>query len=394
MKHPALALVAALLPLAIAAETRAYSGTDTGGESQGITLGALAAPPESSFDLQVPVAPMLRSVDGVAELIYELHLVNFAHRDLVPLRIEVLDATGTHRLAVYEGPTLEQRLDRSGVQWKAEAYTTIPSGRRGVVFIELAIAGPLPQTLRHRIAYTGAPSGSEMRWVEGADVSIVTGRTPVLSAPLRGGPWLAVYDARWERGHRRVGYALGGKLRTPGRYAVDWVKLDASGRTSPPGSDLAAHAYSHGEDVLAVADGVLVQVNDRVAERVRRGDRLTSPLGNHVVLQLDSGAFAHYGHLRPGSATRAAGARVRAGEKIAEVGFSGSASDPQLHFAVTDGADELASEGLAYVFDRYRALGRYGDMSQVGTVPWLPASPEATSRAAMPSSLGVVHWDG
>lgn len=356
------------------------------------SLGAQAAPPETSFDLRVPVAPMVRSVEGVAELVYELHLDNFAHRDLVPLRVEVLDATRARLLAVYEGPALDQRLDRSGVQWKAETYAAIPSGRRGVVFVELSIADALPDALHHRIAYKDTPPGADVRWVEGAGVPIVTGRTPVLSPPLRGGPWLAVYDARWERGHRRVGYALGGKLRTPGRYAVDWVMLDTSGRTSPPGSDLAAQAYSHGQDVLAVADGVIVHVHDREAERMRRSDRLTSPLGNHVVLKLDSGGFAHYGHLRPGSATRAAGARVSAGEKIAEVGFSGSASDPQLHFALTDGPDELASEGIAYVFDRYRSLGRYGDVSQVGAMPWTPSSSETTSRAAMPSSMSVVQW--
>jgi murein DD-endopeptidase len=357
-----------------------------------VLLGVQAAQPETSFDLRVPVAPMLRSVDGVDELVYELHLDNFAHVDLKPLRIEVLDAAGDRLLAVYEGQALEQRLDRSGLQWKAETYTAIPSGRRGVVFIELSVADAAPQALRHRIGYSDTRPDAALRWVEGTAIAIVRGQTPVLSPPLRGGPWLAVYDPRWERGHRRVGYALGGKLRTPGRYAVDWVLLDPSGRKAPAGSDLAAHAYSHGQDVLAVADGVIVDVNDQVAERTRRTDRLTSLLGNHVVLKLDSGAFAHYGHLRPGSATRARGSRVSAGEKIAEVGFSGSASDPQLHFALTDGPDELASEGIAYVFDRYRSLGRYSDVSQAGSVAWMPASLQTSTRSAMPSSLSVVQW--
>jgi murein DD-endopeptidase len=350
------------------------------------------AQPDTSFDLRVPVAPMLRSVDGANELVYELHLDNHAHTDLKPLRVEVWDANGTRLLAAYEGPALEQRLDRSGVQWKAQSYHAIPSGRRGVVFIELGIADPVPPTLRHRVTYTDTGPGAAVRWVEGGGSTIVTGRTPVLSPPLRGGPWLAVYDARWERGHRRVGYALGGKLRTPGRHAVDWVKLDASGRTAPVDSDLAAQAYSHGEDVLAVADGVIVQVSDQAPERLRRTDPLTRAPGNHVVLKLDSGEHAHYGHLRPGSATRTPGTRVRAGEKIAEVGFSGSASDPQLHFALTDGPDELASEGLAYAFESYRALGRYSDVSQMGTMPWAPAPSEKAMRSAMPSALSVVRW--
>lgn len=356
------------------------------------SLGMQAAQPDTSFDLRVPVPPMLRSVDGANELVYELHLDNHARTGLKPLRVEVWDTSGVRLLAGYEGPALDQRLDRSGVQWQAQAYDAIPSGRRGVVFIELGIADPLPQALRHRIAYTGTPPDAAVRWVEGADTTIVSGRTPVLSPPLRGGPWLAVHDARWERGHRRVGYAIGGKLRTPGRYAVDWVKLDSSGRTAPAGSDLAAHAYSHGEDVLAVGNGVIVQVSDRVAERIHRSDKPAGTAGNHVVLQLDQGGYAHYGHLRPGSATRTPGTRVRAGDKIAEVGFSGSASDPQLHFALTDGPDELASEGIAYGFDSYRSLGRYSDVSQMGSMPWVPAAPEKAMRSAMPSALSVVHW--
>jgi murein DD-endopeptidase len=353
---------------------------------------ARAEEPETSFDLRVQVAPMVRSVDGVNELVYELHLDNFTPRDLKPQRVEVLDATSARVLALYEGPALDQRLDLSGVQWKADTYTAIQSGRRGVVFIELSVDEPLPQGLRHRITYADARSGANVRSVQGGVTAVVTGRTRVLSPPLRGGPWLAVYDARWERGHRRVGYAIEGKRRTPGRYAVDWVKLDRSGRKSAERSELAAHAYSHGEDVLAVSDGLIVHVHDQATERARLTDRLTSVLGNSVVLKLDSGEFAHYGHLRPGSATRTQGTRVKAGDKIAEVGFSGSASDPQLHFALTDGAIELASEGLAYVFDSYRPLGRYSDLSQVGSAPWTPAPIDKATRAAMPSSMSVVQW--
>src|SRR5262245_39340818 len=77
---------------------------------------------DTAFDLRVPVAPMLRSVDGTNELAYELHLDNHALADLKPLRVEVRDTNGDRLLAAYEGPALDQRLDRSGVQWKADTY--------------------------------------------------------------------------------------------------------------------------------------------------------------------------------------------------------------------------------------------------------------------------------
>lgn len=137
---------------------------------------------------------------------------------------------------------------------------------------------------------------------------------------------------------------MDGRLRTPGRYAVDWVKLDAAGRKAPAGAELAARVYSHGQAVLAVADGVASRVRDDVPERSHRSDTISLGEGNSLSLALDDGRHAHYGPLRPGSTREAAGTRVTAGGMIAEVGLSGSASDPPLHFTLTDGPDELASE--------------------------------------------------
>lgn len=353
---------------------------------------SLAEPTRESFDLRVPVAPTLRSVDGIGELVYELHLDNFAPSTLQALRVEVMNAADGHVLASYEAATLEQRLDRSGMQRRADAFEGIPSGRRGVVFIELPVPGPLPLALRHRIHYVDTSSGTRVWQVEGGPTPVVVGATPVLAPPLRGGPWVAIHDARWERGHRRVGYAVGGKLRTPGRYAVDWVKLDDAGRKSPAAGDAAAAAYSHGEDVLAVADGVVSRVIDHLPERLRLSDVAIGAEGNTVVLALANGHFAHYGHLKPGSAVVAPGMRVRAGDKIAEVGFSGSASDPQLHFALTDGPDEHASEGLAYTFDRYRLLGRFEHVSRIGIAAWTPAAPVRELRSSAPGPMRVVRW--
>lgn len=356
-----------------------------------LTLFARATPAEESFDLLVPVAPMARPVAEGQELVYELHLSNFTRRDLQPRRVDVLDAADGRVLASFEGPALEQRLDRSGLQWRADTHQAIASGRRGVVFIELTLPGALPRMLHHRIGYSDATNDAGVRYAEGGRAPVVVGSTPVLAPPLRGGPWVAIYDARWERGHRRVGYATEGALRTPGRYAADWVKLDASARKAPPGNELAVHAFSHGEDVLAVGHGVVVSVDDQWPERARLSDKSTHREGNSVVLALDNGYFAHYGHLKPGSALVAPGARVQAGDKIAEVGFSGSASNPQLHFALTDGPVELASEGVAYAFDRYRLLGGFSDVSQIGVSPWTPA-PDRTVRGLMPAAMSVLHW--
>jgi len=358
-----------------------------------LVFGAAAAQagPEETFDLQIPAAPMAFATDHGIGLVYELQLGNFTRHDLQPVRVDVLDGADGRVLASYDGADLEQRLDRSGMQWKAETFRAIPSGRRGVVFIELSLVETPPRALRHRIGYLDGTTAGVTREVEGGDTPVIIGRTPVLAPPLKGGPWVAIHDPRWERGHRRVAYSLGGRLRTPGRHAIDFVKLDATGRKAPVGEDLAARTYSHGQTVRAVADGVVVRVVDRFPERARLSDETRSE-GNHIVLALEGGHYAHYGHLRPGSATVESGARVKSGDKIAEVGFSGSASDPQLHFALTDGPEELASEGVACTFTQYRLLGGFDDASRIGTTGWTPSPGPAPARPVMPTPMSVIEW--
>lgn len=331
-----------------------------------------------SFDLSVPVPPTPVTIDGQTRLFYELHLANFSRRPLDPVRIEVLDAASGQAAAAFEGEALERQLDRSGLQRGAEARAPIEPGRRGIVFFELAFppGHPAPHALMHRVDYRAVEGEASVAQVEGAPLSIPQDAAVALGPPLRGGPWVAIYDPAWERGHRRVIYAIGGKARTPGRFAVDWVKLDKDGRKSNRASGLAGDAYSHGEDVLAVADAIVAGMRNDLPERRRLSERsdhsLDTGSGNFVSLDLGDGRFAFYGHLRPGSVRVVPGQRVRKGQKIAEVGFTGSASDPQLHFNVADGPTALASEGLPFVIERFHALGGYESIDGVGKTPWAP----------------------
>lgn len=360
-----------------------------------------AEPPRESFDLRVPFAPAAYAVDGRAQLVYELHLSNYAADALEPTGISVLDAERGEVLLRYEGAELNRHLDRSGLQRPGTDANGIASGRRGVVFIELALPprARLPKRLRHRVEYRAA-NAANPQTVDGGEVGVVRRAVSVLAPPLRGGPWAAVYDAAWERGHRRVIFAVGGKARTPGRHAADWVRLDEQGRKQRGEGHRVADTYSYGEDVLAVADGVVVKVRNDLPERQRLSERASHDLatgsGNVVALDIGGGRFAYYGHLRPGSVRVEVGQRVRKGDTIAEVGFSGSASDPQLHFHLGDAPDSLAAEGLPFVFERFRTLGRYGDIAKLGRQAWTPHDPTdpPERRREMPAGNSVVDFGG
>lgn len=357
-------------------------------------------PPRESFDLRVPFAPTAYTVEGHPTLVYELQLSNYTADTLEPVAVAVIDADRDAVVLRYDATELARHLDRSGLQRPVIDTGGIASGRRGVVFVELALAmrQPLPKHLRHRVEYRVAASAPTAHAVEGGEIAVRTRPVTVLGPPLRGGPWAAIYDASWERGHRRVVFAVGGKARTPGRHAADWVRLDASGRKQPGDGHRAADTYSYGEDVLAVADGKVVKVRDDLPERLLLTERarhdLATGSGNIVALDIGGGRFAYYGHLRPGSVRVSVGQRVRKGDTIAQVGFSGSASDPQLHFHLGDAPDALATEGLPFVFERFRLLGRYGEIAKLGRQSWTPRDDAvpAERRREMPAGNSVVEF--
>jgi hypothetical protein len=131
----------------------------------------------------------------------------------------------------------------------------------GIIYLEIDMAGEEARSLEHRLTYRSAAAGPEdTATVRGGRTAVSAEHAVVLSSPVRGGPWVAVYHPSWQRGHRRVAYAIGGSARIPGRFAVDWFRVDSVGLRASPPEDEVANCYGYGEDVLAVADGEVVAV--------------------------------------------------------------------------------------------------------------------------------------
>jgi len=372
----------------------------------GLALCALAFTPATaeereSFDLSVPLAPTAVATDGRMRMFYELHLRNFSRQPLAPLRIEVLGDDGERR-ADHAGEALAARL-APAVPGTDAREGVIAAGGHGVVYLELSFApGKGPAALRHRVAYRvaddGADDGAEVARIAGGDIVVDPDPAVVLGPPLRGGPWAAVFDAGWARGHRRVFYAVEGRATIPGRFAIDFVKLDDGGRLADGDADVVRNAYAHGEDVLAVADAEVVALRNDYpeAERVSLNGRhpLSKGSGNYVVLSLGDGRHAVYEHLRPGSVRVAPGQRVRRGDVIGEVGFSGSGNWPHLHFHVADAPSLLGAEGLPFAFDGFTVLGAYADFDGLGQRPWTPRADlgSATRRRERPADNSVLRF--
>jgi hypothetical protein len=151
-----------------------------------------------------------------------------------------------------------------------------------------------------------------------------------LDPPLRGGPWVALYDPRLIGGHRTAIYALGGHARIAARFAIDFVRLSPEGARARGDASQIANWYGFGEDVLAVADAVVADAKQDLEEWPTLDSRTRVPLenvsGNFICLDLGDGRFAFYEHLKMGSLHVKPGDRVTRGQVFASLGNTGSSS--------------------------------------------------------------------
>jgi murein DD-endopeptidase len=201
---------------------------------------------EQSFDLQVPWRPMWVVIGGKKQLVYELHLTNFSSTDLALKRIEVVDSAGA-MLSDLQDSELNGIIGRIDRAVGTNDKLLIPPGVRAIAYLSVPLEafGQQPIALRHRIEYQ-APGTSDRASVQGGAFTLNNEPPVSIGPPLRGGPWVAAYNASWERGHRRVLYAVQGSVHIPGRFAIDWVKVDRSGKFFRGDSSNVRDWYGYG----------------------------------------------------------------------------------------------------------------------------------------------------
>jgi murein DD-endopeptidase len=346
-------------------------------------------------------APTPVAVEGTEQLVYEIHLTNFSHERLQLRSIQVLDEDDAVPLATFAGASLANRAyfvgstDADGVS----APVSVAPGQRLVLYVEIACRSSrqLPRAIVHHIEYSVGN--------ESATFEVAGGRTTVgqdvpiaLAPPVGDGEWVAVHHPDWPRGHRRVFYALGGRARLPGRFAIDFVKINDHGKIAAGDPDVVSNSFGYGSPVLAVADAKVVAVRRDIVESSRVSGHpkasLDDAAGNYIVLSLGDRRFAFYEHLRPGSIRVNVGEGVKRGQVIAALGFTGESSAPHLHFHVADGSTPLGAEGIPFTFHRFVLLGHYSRIGELGSTRWEPLNSglPATRIDEMPSANAVLHF--
>jgi murein DD-endopeptidase MepM/ murein hydrolase activator NlpD len=148
------------------------------------------------------------------------------------------------------------------------------------------------------------------------------------------------------------------------RYAYDLMSVDEKGSMYNGSPYAKQNWYSFGKPVFAPLDGVVIATQNDIPDNDFDGKTVKSPkldpkadpegMGNYVILQHANGEYSMLLHLEIGTVAVRPGQMVRAGDEIAQVGFSGAVVYPHLHYSVTNGTKELAAEGLPNYFNNYK----------------------------------------
>ena len=356
-------------------------------------------------DISVPFVPTSVLAEGQRHMIYELHVTNMGQNDLTLTKVEVVSVPTKKVLTSYSGDSLSAVMARPGSHDLPDSRV-IAAGLSAVVFIDVIMDGAAdePSIIRHRLTFmpvTPVDAGREQSEVTGEDVPVNARAPVVLGPPLKGGGWLASHGLSNNSSHRRTLLTLNGAARIAQRFAIDWTRIGADGQIFRNDPSNNANWTPYGADVLAVADGRVVEITDNIPENDPTADLKaiaitfdTAP-GNSLILDIGYGRYVLYAHLKPGSFRVRGGQSVKRGETLAALGNSGKADAPHLHFQVMDRPSPLAAEGLPFVFQDFDLLGHVASL-RVFTdgSGWHVTAPPSHRTKELPVENAVVAFPG
>ncbi len=342
-------------------------------------------------------AQVVRGDDGMDHVEYELLVVSVFSEPVTLSRVTVLDPNGKE-LARIDGSALAPATQ---TLFSKTPSPVIPASAAVSVDVDLVVPpGGAPERVTHRIAYT-LEAGSQLAPILGSlEVSapeVAVNRKPalVIGPPVRGNGWLATTACCKPNVHRDERVAIDGvRIETGETFAVDWAKVKSDRIFDGDGKRLEQY-YGFGEDVLAVADGVVVSIHDGMTDQtpfVPMVPKSKSDFGgNNVMEEIAPNVFAWYAHLRQGSIAVKVGDTVKAGAPIGKLGNTGPSEGPHLHLGLLDKPDPIAGRSVPFVFDSFALVGAIDfDASKGDRLVVAPDSREV--RAAYPLYGGIVNF--
>jgi murein DD-endopeptidase len=311
-----------------------------------------------------PIEPWAFEADGKWHLVYELQITNLGTWDCLLTRLDAVAGDSAAKpIASYSGAELEGIIARPGQTVTEKAKISPGAFAIAYVWLDFDRVEDVPAKFSHRIAMK---IGNYPEGITLDGVAVSTDRKPVvvISAPLRGENWVAANGpSNTSQHHRRAFIPVNGRAYISQRFAIDWVQLNADGKTYQGDSENNKNYRAYGAEIIAVADGVVTQTKDGIPQNIPNKPpvvpiTLETIGGNHIITEIGNGLYAFYAHLQPGSLRVKVGDKVHRGQVLGLLGNSGNSSEPHLHFHICNANSELACEGLPYAFATYELQGK------------------------------------
>ncbi|HET7435206.1 MAG TPA: M23 family metallopeptidase [Thermoanaerobaculia bacterium] len=306
----------------------------------------------------LPATPLIEPTKHGQALNFDLLIDNgtSAPIELTEVVMSVLDAKGN---VVHQ-----RRLWSNG-----DSISTIPN-RKAEAGEKLVVFNPFPE-LDPELAL------SRLRYdltFDDATVASVTVAPKVyktktnLTLPLHAR--VLVHDGHdFYSHHRRLDITGGmttalGITSNPFRYAYDFIVVDEKGEMVHGSGEKNEDYLSFGTPVLTTGDGVVVAAENGRADNTKtvrvpmsKEEFLKNPMissGNYVILDHGNGEFSLFAHMKHGTVTVKAGDRVKQGQTLGVIGWSGDAIFPHLHYQLQSSAG--FTEGLPSAFRDVKRL--------------------------------------
>lgn len=342
-------------------------------------LSACSSDNSSSPNIQVAFHDVPYRTEKYLRIGYTLKTWEYEKENLELQKIIVLDNNTKAELLVIDKENLPKIYKDP-----LEANSYFVQDRLTNYYLSIQLPIPLgqtpPTTVSHRFIFKDTQNSNEVT-VEGAAFSPRTKETPVvIASPLKRKN--LVYMNQSDIGyHFYVLFFTNGGIFRPERYAFDSMQLN-DGLTAIFAGDPKVNTsyFNYGSTLYAVADGVVVYVQDGLPENSGDAQDVTfnskmELAGNFLVLDIGGGRYAYYCHCIPHSFLVRVGDRVKEGDQIARLGNSGNSTAPHLHFQITDGPEFFSSNGIPFVLKEYTKIGEAVEGSPV----ILPPSQVTTS---------------
>ena len=136
------------------------------------------------------------------------------------------------------------------------------------------------------------------------------------------------------------------------RFAFDLLGVGEDGKTQRGDGTRNEDYYAFGREVLAPADGTVVEVIEGVRDNAPGSMNPYSAVGNCVLIQHREEEVSVLAHFKQGSIVVKVGDKVTRGQLLGRCGNSGNSSEPHVHYHLQNSGALQDGLGIKCVFQK------------------------------------------